>query len=354
MIFKILSITILLCSSFVAVAEDERSIEEKARAFANGTLGDEMDTEEAENYIDKRMKELAGEDGDEEAALERVQGRLRAMGIADPAEITYPRIRRIGLDYTHVDGYVKDDSSPQFIGAPNSRGSTNANVWRIGSIIDITENLSTGISLSTVDGDSDLRQGTPGTTNSTDTDSDGGSLSLSYRIKPWLSVGGYYGLNVGSGNSLDDATPANAGSFKTRSWSQGVYLSAYHNFTPQFSYAVAPSYSHSKTKSKYQNPTLGRIVSNYSTSMYHLDQNLSYYFNTLSFRATGGYTHHYISSQTENGNAADQSKHTGTLYVGGRYYFKQGYEIYSMFSHEVGDSTYDDKYTITAGAAITW
>ena len=213
MIFKILSITILLCSSFVAVAEDERSIEEKARAFANGTLGDEMDTEEAENYIDKRMKELAGEDGDEEAALERVQGRLRAMGIADPAEITYPRIRRIGLDYTHVDGYVKDDSSPQFIGAPNSRGSTNANVWRIGSIIDITENLSTGISLSTVDGDSDLRQGTPGTTNSTDTDSDGGSLSLSYRIKPWLSVGGYYGLNVGTGNSVDDATPANAGSF---------------------------------------------------------------------------------------------------------------------------------------------
>ena len=35
MIFKILSITILLCSSFFAVAEDERSIEEKARAFAN-------------------------------------------------------------------------------------------------------------------------------------------------------------------------------------------------------------------------------------------------------------------------------------------------------------------------------
>ena len=65
-------------------------------------------------------------------------------------------------------------------------------------------------------------------------------------------------------------------------------------------------------------------------------------------------THHYISSQTENGNAADQSKHTGTLYVGGRYYFKKGYEIYSMFSHAVGDSTYDDKYTITAGAAITW
>ena len=49
-----------------------------------------------------------------------------------------------------------------------------------------------------------------------------------------------------------------------------------------------------------------------------------------------------------------RSKHTGTLYVGGRYYFKQGYEIYSMFSHAVGDSTYDDKYTITAGAAITW
>ena len=298
--------------------------------------------------------ETVGEMTEEEAAVERIQGRLRAMGIAETEAITYPRIRRIGLDYTHVDGYVKDDTAPQFITSPNSRGSTNANVWRIGSIIDITEKLSTGISLSTVDGDSDLRQGTPGTTNNTDTDSDGGSLSLSYRIKSWLSVGGYYGLNVGTGNSLDDATPANAGSFKTRSWSQGVYLSANHNFTPQFSYAVAPSYSHGKTKSKYQNPTLGRIVSTYSTSMYHLDQNLSYYFDTLSFRATGGYTHHYISAQTDNGNAADQSKNSGTLYVGGRYYFKQGYEVYSMFSHDVGDSTYDDKYTITAGAAITW
>ena len=71
MIFKILSITVLLCSSFVAVAEDERSIEERARAFANGTLGDEMDAEEAENYIEKRMKELLlDEDGDEEAAFQ--------------------------------------------------------------------------------------------------------------------------------------------------------------------------------------------------------------------------------------------------------------------------------------------
>ena len=345
MIFKILSITVLLCSSSYVLAEEKGSIEERARAFANGTLGEEMDAEEAKKYIEKRMKSYSDEE-------KKVSKELAKITIQKP--ISYPRVRRIGLDYTHVDGYVKDDSSPQFIGAPNSRGSTNANVWRIGSIIDITENLSTGISLSTVDGDSDLRQGTPGTTNSTDTDSDGGSLSLSYRIKPWLSVGGYYGLNVGTGDSVDDETPANSGSFKTRSWSQGVYVSAAHNFTPQLSYAVAPSYSHSKTKSKYQNPTLGRIVSNYSTSMYHLDQNLSYYFDTLSFRATGGYTHHYISSQTENGNAADQSKHTGTLYVGGRYYFKKGYEIYSMFSHAVGDSTYDDKYTITAGAAITW
>ena len=62
MFFKTLSITVLLCLSFFAVAEDERSIEERARAFADGTLGEEMDAQEAKNYIEKRMKSYTDEE----------------------------------------------------------------------------------------------------------------------------------------------------------------------------------------------------------------------------------------------------------------------------------------------------
>ena len=85
--------------------------------------------------------------------------------------------------------------------------------------------------------------------------------------------------------------------------------------------------------------------------MWHLDQNISYYFDTYRARLTGGYTYHNVATETET-NSAPRSN-SSTVYVGGSYLVSvsHGVELYGVASKEFGDDVYDEASSVTFGIA---
>jgi hypothetical protein len=287
---------------------------------------------------------------DIDKAIERLNTRIEAF---PNEEVDYPRFTRFALDYSILNGNVNDQRQTDFFGAPFADGSNDSTVTRVSTNIQFTKNFSGGLSVGMINGDSNIQQGTPGNFVSSDSDGKAYSASLRYQIIDWLAAGAFAGVSNGDGTAVDTGVPPNSGTFKFTGQSQGVYLSATKVITDQWIYSISPSFTHSKSKSKYYNAAAGtETISNYTLNMWHLDQNISYYSDTYRARLTGGYTYHNVATETET-NSAPRSNSSGTVYVGGSYLVSvsHGVELYGVASKEFGDDVYDEASSLTFGIA---
>ena len=287
---------------------------------------------------------------DIDKAIERLNTRIEAF---PNEEVDYPRFTRFALDYSILNGNVNDQRQTDFFGAPFADGSNDSTVTRLSTNIQFTKNFSGGLSVGMINGDSSIQQGdAPENIVSSDSDGKAYSASLRYQIMDWLAAGAFAGASNGDGTSVDTGGP-NSGTFKFTGQSQGVYLSATKVITDQWIYSISPSFTHSKSKSKYYNAVAGtETITNYELNMWHVDQNISYYFDKYRARLTGGYTYHNVAHETET-NSAPRSNASGTVYVGGSYLVSvsHGVELYGVGSKEFGDDVYDEASSLTFGIA---
>jgi len=288
---------------------------------------------------------------DIDKAIERLNTRIEAF---PNEEEDYPRFTRFALDYSILNGNVNDQRQTDFFGAPFADGSNDSTVTRLSTNIQFTKNFSGGLSVGMINGDSSIQQGdAPENIVSSDSDGKAYSASLRYQIIDWLAAGVFAGWSNGDGSSVDTlGPPANTGTFKFTGQSQGVYLSATKVITDQWIYSISPSFTHSKSKSKYYNAVAGtETITNYELNMWHVDQNISYYFDTYRARLTGGYTYHNVAHETET-NSAPRSN-SSTVYVGGSYLVSvsHGVELYGVASKDFGDDVYDEASSLTFGIA---
>ena len=287
---------------------------------------------------------------DIDKAIERLNTRIEAF---PNEEVDYPRFTRFALDYSILNGNVNDQRQTDFFGGPFADGNNDSTVTRVSTNIQFTKNFSGGLSVGMINGDSSIQQGdAPQNIVSSDSDGKAYSASLRYQIMDWLAAGAFAGASNGDGSAVDTFTPANSGTFKFTGQSQGVYLSATKVITDQWIYSISPSFTHSKSKSKYYNAVAGtETITNYELNMWHVDQNISYYFDTYRARLTGGYTYHNVAHETET-NSAPRSN-SSTVYVGGSYLVSvsHGVELYGVASKEFGDDVYDEASSLTFGIA---
>ena len=286
---------------------------------------------------------------DIDKAIERLNTRIEAF---PNEEVDYPRFTRFALDYSILNGNVNDQRQTDFFGGPFADGNNDSTVTRVSTNIQFTKNFSGGLSVGMINGDSNIQQGTLGNFVSSESDGKAYSASLRYQIMDWLAAGAFAGASNGDGSSVDTFAPANSGTFKFTGQSQGVYLSATKVITDQWIYSISPSFTHSKSKSKYYNAVAGtETITNYELNMWHVDQNISYYFDTYRARLTGGYTYHNVAHETET-NSAPRSN-SSTVYVGGSYLVSvsHGVELYGVASKEFGDDVYDEASSLTFGIA---
>lgn len=287
---------------------------------------------------------------DIDKAIERLNTRIEAF---PNEEVDYPRFTRFALDYSILNGNVNDQRQTDFFGGPFADGNNDSTVTRVSTNIQFTKNFSGGLSVGMINGDSSIQQGdAPENIVSSDSDGKAYSASLRYQIIDWLAAGAFAGASNGDGSSVDTFAPANSGTFKFTGQSQGVYLSATKVITDQWIYSISPSFTHSKSKSKYYNAVAGtETITNYELNMWHVDQNISYYFDTYRARLTGGYTYHNVAHETET-NSAPRSN-SSTVYVGGSYLVSvsHGVELYGVASKEFGDDVYDEASSLTFGIA---
>ena len=286
---------------------------------------------------------------DIDKAIERLNTRIEAF---PNEEVDYPRFTRFALDYSILNGNVNDQRQTDFFGGPFADGNNDSTVTRVSTNIQFTKNFSGGLSVGMINGDSSIQQGdAPENIVSSDSDGKAYSASLRYQIIDWLAAGAFAGASNGDGTSVDTGGP-NSGTFKFTGQSQGVYLSATKVITDQWIYSISPSFTHSKSKSKYYNAVAGtETITNYTLNMWHLDQNISYYFDAYRARLTGGHTYHNVATETAT-NSAPRSN-SSTVYVGGSYLVSvsHGVELYGVASKEFGDDVYDEASSVTFGIA---
>lgn len=299
--------------------------------------------------VNAENKEITEEDIDK--AIESLNSRMESFPIEEP---DYPRFTRVALDYSFLNGNVNDQRQTDLFGAPFASGKNDSNVLRASTNIQLTKNFSAGLSVGIIDGDGSIQQG-DAPVNIVSSDSSGKSYaaSLRYQINDWLAAGAYAGWSNGDGTSSDTSAPVNSGTFKFTGQAQGVYLAATKAITDQWVYSISPSFTHSKSKSKYRNPAApNETITNYELNMYHVDQNISYYFDNYRARLTGGHTYHNVAHETET-NSAPRSNSSGTVYVGGSYLVSvsHGVELYGVGSKDFGDDVYDDASSVTFGIA---
>jgi len=299
--------------------------------------------------VNAEKKEITEEDIDK--AIERLNSRLESI---PKAEEDYPKFTRFALDYSFLNGNVNDQRQTDLFGAPFASGKNDSNVLRASTNIQLTKNFSAGLSVGMINGDSKIQQG-DAPTNLVTSDSDGKSYaaSLRYQINDWLAAGAFAGWSNGDGTAIDTFAPVNSGTFKFTGQSQGAYLSATKAITDQWVYSISPSFTHSKSKSKFfNNAAPGQTITNYELNMYHVDQNISYYFDEYRARLTGGHIYHNVAHETQT-NSAARSNSSSTAYVGGSYLVSQthGIEFYGAASKDFGDNVYDDASSVTFGIA---
>jgi len=287
---------------------------------------------------------------DIDKAIERLNSRIESFPNEEP---DYPRFTRFALDYSILNGNVNDQRETDFFGGPFADGSNDSNITRLSTNIQLSKNFSAGLSVGMINGESNIIQG-DAPENIVTSDSDGKSYaaSLRYQINDWLAAGAFAGWSNGDGSSQDTFDPANRGTFKFTGQTQGAYLAATKVITDQWIYSISPSFTHSKSKSKYFNdPTTANTISNYTLNMWHLDQNISYYFDTYRARLTGGYTYHNVATETDT-NSAPRSN-SSTIYAGGSYLVSvsHGVELYGVAAKEFGDDVYDEASSVTFGIA---
>ena len=288
---------------------------------------------------------------DIDKAIERLNSRIESFPNEEP---DYPRFTRFALDYSILNGNVNDQRETDFFGGPFADGSNDSNITRLSTNIQLSKNFSAGLSVGMINGESNIIQG-DAPENIVTSDSDGKSYaaSLRYQINDWLAAGAFAGWSNGDGSSQDTfGPPANRGTFKFTGQTQGAYLAATKVITDQWIYSISPSFTHSKSKSKYFNdPTTANTISNYTLNMWHLDQNISYYFDTYRARLTGGYTYHNVATETDT-NSAPRSN-SSTIYAGGSYLVSvsHGVELYGVAAKEFGDDVYDEASSVTFGIA---
>ena len=288
---------------------------------------------------------------DIDKAIERLNTRIEAF---PNEEVDYPRFTRFALDYSILNGNVNDQRQTDFFGGPFADGNNDSTVTRVSTNIQFTKNFSGGLSVGMINGDSSIQQGdAPENIVSSDSDGKAYSASLRYQINDWLAAGVFAGWSNGDGTSVDTlGPPANSGTFKFTGQTQGAYLAATKAITDQWVYSISPSFTHSKSKSKYYNDAPAETITNYELNMWHVDQNISYYFDTYRARLTGGYTYHNVAHETET-NSAPRSNSSGTVYVGGSYLVSvsHGVELYGVGSKDFGDDVYDEASSLTFGIA---
>jgi hypothetical protein len=287
---------------------------------------------------------------DIDKAIERLNSRIESFPNEEP---DYPRFTRFALDYSILNGNVNDQRETDFFGGPFADGSNDSNITRLSTNIQLSKNFSAGLSAGMINGDSKIKQGNAPENNVT-SDSNGKSFgtSLRYQINDWLGAGVFAGWSSGDGSAVDTFNPVNNGNFKFTGQTQGAYLAATKVIADQWIYSISPSFTHSKSKSKYRNPAApGETISNYELNMWHLDQNISYYFDTYRARLTGGLTYHNVAHETET-NSAPRSN-SNTVYLGGSYLVSVNYglELYGVASREFGDDVYDEASSVTFGIA---
>ena len=287
-------------------------------------------------------------------AIERVEARINKMRVIE--DVT-PRLTRVALDYSTIDSYIFDNRSTDFFGRPFADGDSDTTVARLSANIQLSKNFSAGLSLSTVDTTSDIDQGTvpvPTNTLHSRSDATGYALSLRYQINNWLAAGAFVGYSDGKGKSRDKMDPVNSGKYTFTGWGEGGYLSATHALTDKIVYSVSPSYTHNESKSKTYSDAAGSGVlrSDYTLAMWHIDQNISYFFDQNRARVTGGYTHHIVGHETDTTSIARETT-SGTFYIGGSYLVsvRNGVEIYAVATKDQGDDVYDDSDSFTIGIA---
>jgi len=299
--------------------------------------------------VNAEKKEITEEDIDK--AIESLNSRIESFPIEEP---DYPRFTRVALDYSLLNGNVNDQRQSNLFGSPFADGSNDSRILRASTNIQLSKNFSAGLSVGMIDGDGSIQQGdTPVNIVSSDSDGKSYAASLRYQINDWLAAGAYAGWSNGDGTSSDISAPVNSGTFKFTGQTQGVYLAATKAITDQWVYSISPSFTHSKSKSKYFNDAggTGETITNYELNMYHVDQNISYYFDTYRARLTGGYTYHNVATETST-NSAPRSN-SSTLYVGGSYLVSvsHGVELYGVGSKDFGDDVYDEASSLTFGIA---
>ena len=288
---------------------------------------------------------------DIDKAIERLNSRIESFPNEEP---DYPRFTRFALDYSVLNGNVNDQRQTDFFGGPFADGYNDSNILRLSTNIQLSKNFSAGLSAGMINGDSKIKQGDAPENNVT-SDSNGGSFgaSLRYQINDWLAAGVFAGWSSGDGSSVDSLDPTNSGTFKFTGQTQGAYLAATKVIADQWIYSISPSFTHSKSKSKYRNDAAGtgETISNYELNMWHVDQNISYYFDTYRARLTGGLTYHNVAHETET-NSAPRSN-SSTVYLGGSYLVSvnHGVELYGVASKEFGDDVYDEASSVTFGIA---
>ena len=286
---------------------------------------------------------------DIDKAIERLNTRIEAF---PNEEVDYPRFTRFALDYSILNGNVNDQRQTDFFGGPFADGNNDSTVTRVSTNIQFTKNFSGGLSVGMINGDSSIQQGdAPENIVSSDSDGKAYSASLRYQIIDWLAAGAFAGASNGDGTAVDTGGP-NSGTFKFTGQSQGVYLSATKVITDQWIYSISPSFTHSKSKSKYYNAVAGtETITNYELNMWHVDQNISYYFDKYRARLTGGHTYHNVATETAT-NSAPRSN-SSTVYVGGSYLVSvsHGVELYGVASKDFGDDVYDEASSLTFGIA---
>jgi len=289
-------------------------------------------------------------EADIEKAIERINNRIRAK---TPKDDEFPKLTRVAIDYSNINGYLRDNRFTVF-GAPYANGESDAKVIQLSTNIQFSKNFSGAFSLSGIDSDSAINQGNPATVTNSDSDGRGYGVSLRYQINNWLAAGAFSGWTNGDGRSLDSSPQLNSGSSKYTGKGKGVYLSATHVFKDSFVYSLSPSYTHnrSKTQSTLNVPGAAALVSSYTLTMWHIDQNLSFYFDENRARVTGGYTHHIVGTETNSSNAA-REKASGSAYLGGSYLLspKHRIELYGVVAKNFGDDVYDDMNSVTLGLA---
>jgi|GEM_PF-1970713 hypothetical protein len=292
------------------------------------------------------------------AAIERMNQRVEMLKSASIKiqDDSYPKLRRMSLDYTKVDGNIFDNSESAFFGVPNAKGPRDAKSWRLGVGVQIDPDWNVGLGISTSDGDSNIRQGTPGTftTNKSSSDSNGISGVVRYQIKDWLSAGIFGGISTGDVSSTNTAAPPQSGSSTFRSHSKGIFLSGVHALSDELVLAVSPSYVHVKNVSKFDNVVAGNLKATTTNVVWNLDHNLSYFFMKQNLRVTAGYTHHWNALETKQGSNAPRDKYWGTGYIGATWMNKDGIEVYGNVGRDFSDAVYDDSKTWTIGIAKSW